>query len=99
MAEGMNSFADALDKIDEDKLDAVGGFMVGSTIAAGVGGLLQGAGDALSNLTGGGGDDPMLTEIRELKAVMIQVRDKNQDIYMDSNKVGTANSTSTVKTQ
>tara|TARA_R110000782_G_scaffold267265_1_gene362544 strand:+ start:3443 stop:6331 length:2889 start_codon:yes stop_codon:yes gene_type:complete len=99
MAEGMNSFADALDKIDEDKLDAVSGFMVGSTIAAGVGGLLQGAGDALSSLVGGGEEDPMLNELRELKAVMIEVRDKNQNIYMDSNKVGTTNATSAVKTQ
>ena len=95
MAAGLLGVAEALNQIDEDKLESLNEFAETSPLAA-VGNAIGGAIEALF---GGGEEKQTSPEIAEIRDILNQILKKDTNIYMDSTKVGTGFAMSTSKVQ
>ena len=95
MAAGLLGVAEALNQIDEDKLESLNEFAEVSPLAA-VGNAIGGAIEALF---GGGEEKQTSPELAEIRDILNQILKKETNIYMDSTKVGTGFAMSTSKIQ
>jgi hypothetical protein len=95
MAAGLLGVAEALNQIDEDKLESLNEFAEVSPLAA-VGNAIGGAIEALF---GGGEEKQTSPELAEIRDILNQILKKDTNIYMDSTKVGTGFAMSTSKVQ
>ena len=95
MAAGLLGVAEALNQIDEDKLESLNEFAETSPLAA-VGNAIGGAIEALF---GGGEEKQTSPELAEIRDILNQILKKDTNIYMDSTKVGTGFAMSTSKVQ
>jgi hypothetical protein len=95
MAAGLLGVAEALNQIDEDKLESLNEFAEVSPLAA-VGNAIGGAIEALF---GGGEEKQTSPELAEIRDILNQILKKETNIYMDSTKVGTGFAMGTSKVQ
>jgi hypothetical protein len=95
MAAGLLGVAEALNQIDEDKLESLNEFAEVSPLAA-VGNAIGGA---IESLFGGGEEKQTSPELAEIRDILNQILKKETNIYMDSTKVGTGFAMSTSKVQ
>jgi hypothetical protein len=95
MAAGLLGVAEALNQIDEDKLESLNEFAEVSPLAA-VGNAIGGAIEALF---GGGEEKQTSPELAEIRDILNQILKKDTNIYMDSTKVGTGFAMGTSKVQ
>lgn len=95
MAAGLLGVAEALNQIDEDKLESLNEFAEVSPLAA-VGNAIGGAIEALF---GGGEEKQTSPELAEIRDILNQILKKETNIYMDATKVGTGFAMSTSKVQ
>jgi hypothetical protein len=95
MAAGLLGVAEALNQIDEDKLESLNEFAEVSPLAA-VGNAIGGAIEALF---GGGEEKQSSPELAEIRDILNQILQKETNIYMDATKVGTGFAMSTSKIQ
>ena len=95
MAAGLLGVAEALNQIDEDKLESLNEFAEVSPLAA-VGNAIGGAIEALF---GGGEEKQTSPELTEIRDILNQILKKETNIYMDSTKVGTGFAIGTSKVQ
>ena len=98
MAASLLGVSIALNSIDTEKMETLAEFAEKSAISAAAQGIataITAPIQAISAVAGGGGNESMAAELKEIKNILAQMLNKEGVVYLDGNKVGTTLSTGT----
>jgi hypothetical protein len=98
MATALLGVSSALNSIDAKKMETLSEFAEKSALSAAAQGIttaITAPIQAISAIAGGGGNESMAAELKEIKNILTQMLNKEGVVYLDGNRVGTTLSTGT----